>query len=120
MELTEILKETVSDYSLILLLMMIDLITGVAKSVKGGHKITSLRLKDSAKKMIVYFAVIVIAVVCSVFGTDAVKTLLIGYISLIEGLSILENLGEMFPKMAVLLTATKHIKKMKDKKEEDK
>ena len=118
MELTTIIQEAVGDFSIILILMLIDLVTGVTNSLLNRREITSTRLKGSATKMIVYFAIIFIAVICSAFGTEGVKKLLIGYISLIEGLSILENMSGMFPNNKLLAVISAKLQTLKKKSEE--
>lgn len=119
MELTTILREAVGDFSVILLLMLIDLVTGVTNSLLNRREITSSRLKGSATKMIIYFAIISIAVVCSAFGTEGVKKLLIGYVALIESLSVIENLSGMFPKNRLLAKITSKLQVLKKKSDKE-
>ena len=112
-----ILQAATGAYSLIIFLMLIDLVTGVANSFVHHTVLSSKRLKGSISKAITYFVVIVIATCCSAFGTEVVTTILIMYLVCVEGLSILENLQDIFPDSKVLGFVSEKLKILKEKNE---
>lgn len=80
---------------IILILLIIDLITGIWKSLKQGHPITSKKLGDTIKKIIWYNVAIISAyLVQHVIALEAVKLMwfLAVLISVKEFKSIIENI----------------------------
>lgn len=97
--ISDILNAAVESFGVVLILMLIDLLTGLWKALKGGSKITSSKLRNSVNKLIVYFIVIIIGGCVKHFGEQSVMTMLLVFIVVIEGVSILENLQEICPKL---------------------
>lgn len=102
----EILSAAVTMFAPILVMMLIDLITGLAKALKINDKISSSKLRSTVTKTIVYFIVLLIGGCLTALGEQSIGVLFAIFIGLVEGVSILENLGEMFPQH-------KFIKKLK-------
>lgn len=93
----EILTAAVTMFTPILILMLADLATGLAKAYKCQHKISSSKLRSTVSKTIVYFIVLVIGGCLSTLGEESVAVLFAVFLGIVEGVSILENLGEMYP-----------------------
>ena len=102
----EIISAAVTMFAPILIMMVIDLVTGLAKALKTEQKISSAKLRSTVTKTIVYFVVLLIGGCLTSLGEASVGVLFAVFIGLVEGVSILENLGEMYPQH-------KFIKKLK-------
>ena len=113
----EILQTTVDTYGVIIMLMLVDLITGIMNSFVHKTALSSKRLKSSLTKAISYFLLILIASVCNNFGTELVHSILVIYIVCVESLSILENVQDIFPRNKVLKLLSDKLKIMKNKNE---
>lgn len=113
----EILQTTVDTYGVIIMLMLVDLITGILNSFVHKTPLSSKRLKSSLTKAISYFLLILIASVCDNFGTELVHSILVIYIVCVESLSILENVQDIFPRNKVLKLLSDKLKIMKNKNE---
>lgn len=77
------------------ILLVLDLVTGVAAAIKEGRAVTSRALSQTVVKLVDYFAVIVVAAVVehTVFGKRDVPVVegVVYLMIATEGLSILEN-----------------------------
>lgn len=113
----EILQTTVDTYGVIIMLMLVDLITGILNSFVHKAELSSKRLKSSLTKAISYFLLILIASVCNNFGTELVRSILVTYIVCVESLSILENIQDIFPRNKVLKMFSDKLKILKNKNE---
>lgn len=113
----EILQTTVDTYGVIIMLMLVDLITGIMNSFVHKTSLSSKRLKSSITKAISYFLLILIASVCNNFGTELVHSILVIYIVCVESLSILENVQDIFPRNKVLKLFSDKLKILKNKNE---
>lgn len=98
---SEIIKTAVESFGVILILMLLDLVTGIAKALQH-HSIKSAKLRGSINKCIVYFVAILIGGCLKQYGEGSVMTMFVTFILIIEGVSILENLQEMFPQLELL------------------
>lgn len=106
--ITSILTSAVTNFTVVLILMLVDLITGVAKSLQK-HSIRSARLRNSLNKMVIYFFVLIIGGCLSVVGETGVAGIFVVFLCLVEGVSILENLGEMFPNLPIIKRLSKFL-----------
>lgn len=113
--LNEILKAAVTGYTPVLVMMLIDLITGVLKAMKK-HSVKSARLRNSINKLIIYFVVLIIGGCLTTSGEEGVGGIFVVLICLIEGVSIVENLSELVPGLKI----TDRLKKLLRLKIEEK
>ena len=111
----EIILAAVNNYGIILILMLVDLVTGIAKALKE-HSIKSARLRDSLHKSIIYFIVLVIGGCLNFAGEPAIQTVFLIFLCLVEGISILENLGQMLPNFKFLNKLTKFLETKSENK----
>ena len=107
----EILTAAVAMFTPILIMMLIDLVTGLIKSLKNNTKISSSRLRSTITKTIVYFIVLLIGGCLTALGEESVGILFAVFIGMVEGISILENLSEMFPNHKFILNIKNILKK---------
>lgn len=98
----EIISTAVVFFTPIIILMFIDLLTGLAKAFKNDHKISSAKLRGTTTKSIIYFMVLVIGGCLTAVGEPSVGKAFAIFIGVVEGVSILENVGEMYPSLHVL------------------
>lgn len=105
-----------TQFGIVLILMLIDLATGVWKSFKMRSELSSFRLRSSVNKLVLYFFVLCIGACLNVAGETAVAQLFTIFICLIEGLSILENLTKIFPNSDIIKKLTKLLHTEIDKK----
>ena len=114
--ITKILSETVATFGVVLILMLIDLITGLFKVSKTHTFFTSSKLRNSINKSILYFIVLLIGSILSIFGEPAIGSIFVVFLCLVEGVSILENLSEIFPNSQIIKKITKFLNKETEKK----
>ena len=105
----DILIQTLSNYNVVLILMLIDLVTGVYKSLKK-QSVKSAKLRNSLNKCIIYFVVLLIGGCFTYIGENSVSTIFVVFLCIVEGVSVLENLTEIFPKVIVLQKLSKLLK----------
>ena len=99
--ITTILSSAVANFTVVLVLMLCDLVTGVAKALQH-HSIKSAKLRNSLNKLVIYFIVLLIGGCLSVVGEAGVASIFVVFLCLVEGVSILENVGEMFPNLPII------------------
>lgn len=107
----EILTAAVAMFTPIMIMMLIDLVTGLMKSLKNYKKITSSKLRATITKAIVYFIILLIGGCLTALGEESVGVLFTVFIGIVEGISILENLSEMFPNHKFILNIKKILKR---------
>ena len=79
------------------ILILFDLITGIIKAYKGGEKITSARMKDTAIKVLLYFILVLSAHLIDTqfltfdFLPAKAAQIAAGFLAVIEVKSIFEN-----------------------------
>ena len=113
--ITSILTVAVSDFTIVLFLMFFDLLTGVAKTLQK-HSFKSAKLRNTLNKSVIYFIVLLIGGCLTVLGESGVAGIFVILISLVEGASILENLGELFPNSHIVKLLKKRLNnKLKEK-----
>lgn len=115
----EIITEASDKFGIVLILMTIDLVTGLWKAYKSEKRISSSKLRNSVNKMVVYFVVMVIGGCVFVSGNQQVLNLLLTFVVLIEGVSIVENLEEIFPNLPIV-SKLKNILRREQQKGEEK
>lgn len=79
-----------------LILILIDLISGIAAAIKRKEKISSYGLRRTAVKLFVYESAIVLGFITEQFllgPTIPVVSIITGFVGITELLSILENLN---------------------------
>lgn len=96
-----ILISAVTNFTIVLILMLIDLVTGVAKALQH-HSIKSANLRNSINKLVIYFVVLLIGGCLGAVGETGVASLFVIFICLIEGISILENISVLFPHIKIV------------------
>lgn len=116
--LSTIISNAVGAFGIILVLMLIDFVTGLLKATKNHTKIESHRLRSSINKAIIYFIVLLIGGCLSVFGEAVIGEIFKVFLCLVEGVSITENLMEMFPESKMLGKIKHLLNKEIDKKTE--
>lgn len=80
----------------LLIVIVLDYITGLSKSYVNHSLSSAIGLKGIVKKLCLLILVAVAVTVDSLtIGNGAIRTLIIYYLVANEGLSIMENLGEM-------------------------
>lgn len=88
---------------ILLLLIMIDWVTGILAAIKNEVPVQSRRLASTAYKFIVYFSLIVTAKLCGdALGFDKIEKLVIVFYVAVEAYSIVENaekLGVPIPEL---------------------
>lgn len=99
--INSILISAVTNFSVVLVMMLVDLITGVAKALQH-HTIKSANLRNSINKCIIYFVVLLIGGCLAVAGESGVASIFVVFICLIEGISILENISVLFPQIKIV------------------
>lgn len=113
--ITSILTSAVTNFTVVLILMLADLVTGVAKSLQA-HSIKSAKLRNSLNKMVIYFFVLIIGGCLSVAGETGVAGIFVVFLCIVEGVSILENLGEMFPNLPIIKKLSKFLESKAENK----
>lgn len=116
-----ILSDAVSNYSIVLVLMLLDLLSGVAKAFQF-HRIKSAKLRNSVNKLVIYFSILLIGGCLSAVGEQGVASIFVIFICFIEIISILENASQLFPSFKFIGKLAKMMKieaKNKVKKLED-
>lgn len=117
--LSAIITEAVKSFSIVLILMLIDLITGLIKATKTHKRIESKRLRNSINKSIIYFVVLLIGG-CLVFaGEPSVGSIFTIFLCLVEGVSVLENVGDIFPNSIIVSKITKFLNRKAENKLEE-
>lgn len=89
--------DQLSAINMLLLLVVIDFITGLASAKAKGDVITSRKASRSAIKVVVYLLLIASAHLAEVIipGDSFFETVVISFLALTEFISILENIGKM-------------------------
>lgn len=84
-------------FAALLVLILIDLFTGIWRSKKEHAPITSKGLRTTVEKTLSYFVVVIACVLIDVFlmMPILVSTLVLGYISFVELYSICENITKV-------------------------
>lgn len=113
--INSILVSAVTNFSVVLVMMLVDLITGVAKALQH-HSIKSANLRNSINKCIIYFVVLLIGGCLAVAGESGVASIFVVFICLIEGISILENISELFPNLQIVKRLADFLKVKADNK----
>lgn len=111
----DIILEAVQNYGIILILMLADLVTGLAKALKK-HSIKSARLRNSLHKAIIYFIVLIIGGCLNYAGEPAIQTVFVLFLCLVESISILENVGELMPNLKFVEKLTKFLETKSENK----
>lgn len=96
-----ILISAVTNFTIVLIMMLVDLITGVAKALQK-HNIKSANLRNSINKLVIYFIVLLIGGCLAVAGETGVASIFVIFLCLIESISVLENLSVLFPTFKVI------------------
>lgn len=114
----QIIMDAVQKYGIILILMLCDLVTGMVKALKN-HSIKSARLRDSLHKAVIYFIILIIGGCLTYAGEAAVGTVFVVFLCAVEGISVLENIGELLPNFKFLKKLTKFLESKSKEKIED-
>jgi toxin secretion/phage lysis holin len=87
----------------LLLLIVIDWLTGILAAMKRKASVRSRRMASSVYKIVIYFSLIITAKLCGgALGFDKIEKLVIAFYIAIEAYSIIENaekLGVPVPEM---------------------
>ena len=97
-----IVTSAVKSFGVVMILMLIDLITGLLKATKNRNKIESKRLRNSINKAITYFIVLLIGGCLVYAGEVGISTIFTIFLCLVEGVSILENISVVFPNLVIV------------------
>lgn len=111
-----IITTAVHDFGLILILMLIDLVTGLIKATRIHESIKSNKLRSSVNKAITYFIVLLVGGCISYAGEPGVSGIFKIFLVLVEGVSICENLIQIFPENRVVEKIKGVLNKEIDKK----
>lgn len=79
----------------LLLFILIDYITGVLKAINKKKLSSKIGLKGIISKITILLVVALATSLDSVFNIEAIRYLTIGFYVANEGISILENIGEL-------------------------
>ena len=106
-------------FILLLIIMGVDIVTGIMKAIKQGNLITKTAWIGYAKKVGVFCIIIVASVIDQILGLSGAMayTTVLFYIAT-EGLSIVENLAELGVSMPKGILDK--LKVIQDKSKEDK
>ena len=100
---------------LVLILIVIDFITGVVKSKKLGVKIESAKFRNTLLKLYVYYSLILtLNIVSQLTGIELILRVCYAFIALTEGKSIIENLVVIYPEVGSLKSELSKFIKFKD------
>lgn len=113
--LKEIILVAVSGYGVVLVMMLADLITGVAKAFKK-HNLKSAGLRNSLHKAIIYFIILVIGGCLKYAGEASISAVFLAFLCLVEGVSVLENLAEISPNMPLIKRLSKFLENKSEEK----
>lgn len=111
-----IITTAVHDFGLILILMLIDLVTGLIKATRIHESIRSNKLRSSVNKAITYFIILLIGGCVSYAGEPGVSGIFKVFLVLVEGVSICENLIHIFPESRIVEKIKGVLNKEIDKK----
>lgn len=89
--------EHISALNALLILVVIDFITGLSSAKVKGDVITSRKASRSAVKLVVYILLVTSAHLAETImpGDSFFETIVISFLALTEFISILENIGRM-------------------------
>lgn len=89
--------DQISAINMLILLVVIDFVTGLSSSKVKGEVITSRKAARSAIKVVVYLLFVASAHLAEVIipGDSFFETVVISFLALTEFISILENIGKM-------------------------
>lgn len=107
--ISTIIISAVKTFGIVMILMLIDLATGLFKATKTGVRIESGKLRSSVNKLIIYFIVMIIGGCLVYAGEDFIGGLFTVFLCLVEGISILENLTAIFPNSAFVAKLSKFL-----------
>lgn len=108
--------DQLSAINMLLLLIVIDFITGLSSSKVKGEVITSKKASRTAIKFVVYLMLVSSAHLAEVIlpGDSFFETVVISFLALTEFISILENIGKMG--YAVPLKLLNKLQELRDSK----